>query len=81
MERRDASRIAPFDELPRLSIHDLALFAIPMSFLLGAAIAGVLGYSFATGIKAGGVVAVLPTAYALFAVPPTGETPPSGSAQ
>ncbi|MGM0398408.1 MAG: hypothetical protein ACQEQY_05385 [Halobacteriota archaeon] len=81
MVTRDASRITPFGELPRLSLYDGILLAIPLAFFAGAAGAGLLGYPLATGIKVGGLLAVVPTLYALFGAPPTGGRTQSGSAQ
>lgn len=81
MGARDASRIAPSVGLPGLSLYDLLLFAIPLAFFLGAGGAGLLGYPLTTGFKAGGLLAVAPTLYALFGAPPTGGRSRSGSAQ
>ncbi|UWG46542.1 putative membrane protein [Halanaeroarchaeum sp. HSR-CO] len=81
MVARDAPRIAPFGGRPILSLYDLLLLAIPFAFFVGAVGAGLLGYPLATGFKAGGLLAVVPTVYALFGAPPTGGRTQSGSAQ
>lgn len=77
---RDRLSTTPFAGTPTFSTYDLVLFAIPFVFLLGVAGAAVTGNSPAAGFKVGGIVAVLPTVYALFGVPPTENIPQSDRA-
>ena len=65
----------------RLSRYDLVLLAIPLFFLVGAGVAALTTYSISTGVQIGGVLAVLPTAYALFGAPPTERLPRSERAR
>ncbi|WP_050047529.1 hypothetical protein [Halanaeroarchaeum sulfurireducens] len=81
MVSRDASRIASAARLPTLTRFDLVLLAIPLSFLVGVMSAAVLGHAIGLGVRLGAVLAVVPTAYALFGISPTGDLPRSGSIQ
>ena len=87
MATRDASRTGPVDDrtwLARfggLSRYDLVLLAIPLAFALGTALAATLGQPLDVGIRAGGVLAVVTTGYALFGASPTDDLPGSGSAR
>ena len=81
MVTRDASRIASAARLPLLTRFDLVLLAIPLSFLVGVGGAAVLGHAVGLAVRLGAVLAVVPTAYALFDISPTAELARSGSVQ
>ncbi|MFW5937832.1 MAG: hypothetical protein ACOCSN_02720 [Halanaeroarchaeum sp.] len=81
MVARDTSGIWTVGPVPGYVLYDLLIFAIAAAFVVGAAGAALLGHPLATGVKAGGLFAVVPTAYALFGVPPTDGRPRSEKSQ
>lgn len=78
---RNSTRSTPFGTPLGLSRYDLVLLAIPLFFLVGAGVAAQTNYSISTGIQVGGILAVLPTVYALFGAPPTEGLPRSDRAR